>query len=49
MKAEVVLGFGFLSENEQFVKLLESKEMTFVGPPTGAIELISSKKESDSH
>ena len=47
MKAEAVHpGFGFLSENAQFVKLLESKGVTFVGPPTEAIELMGSKKES---
>ncbi len=39
-------GFGFLSENSGFVGLLEKKGVTFVGPPTSAIELMGSKKES---
>lgn len=47
MKAQAVHpGFGFLSENASFVELLESKGVTFVGPPTQAIELMGSKKES---
>ena len=39
-------GFGFLSENAGFVQLLEKNSINFVGPPTSAIELMGSKKES---
>lgn len=39
-------GYGFLSENADFVDLLESKDITFVGPPASAIRQMGSKSES---
>ena len=39
-------GYGFLSENEAFAKALESKDITFIGPPASAIALMGSKRES---
>ena len=40
------LRYGFLSENADFVELLESKDLTFVGPPASAIRKMGSKSES---
>ncbi len=39
-------GYGFLSENADFVDLLERKKVTFVGPPSSAIRAMGSKAES---
>lgn len=36
-------GYGFLSENARFANLCEANNITFVGPPTGAIEAMGSK------
>jgi acetyl-CoA carboxylase biotin carboxylase subunit len=36
-------GYGFLSENEDFAKLVEENGMIFIGPSTKAIELMGSK------
>ena len=38
--------YGFLSENADFVDLLESKDLIFVGPPADAIRKMGSKSES---
>ena len=38
--------YGFLSENAEFVDLLESKNYTFIGPPSSAIRKMGSKAES---
>ena len=38
--------YGFLSENADFVELLEEKDLTFVGPPASAIRKMGSKAES---
>jgi len=46
-KAEAVHpGYGFLSENCDFVDLLEKKNVIFVGPPSTAIRAMGSKAES---
>ena len=42
----LLLRYGFLSENADFVELLESKDLTFVGPPASAIRKMGSKSES---
>ncbi|GAA5996060.1 uncharacterized protein JCM10292_004921 [Rhodotorula paludigena] len=39
-------GYGFLSENEKFAKLLEEEGITFIGPPKEAIRAMGSKAES---
>lgn len=39
-------GYGFLSENADFVELVEKKDLTFVGPPASAIRSMGSKSES---
>mmetsp|Transcript_33174 Transcript_33174/g.23921 ORF Transcript_33174/g.23921 Transcript_33174/m.23921 type:complete len:233 (+) Transcript_33174:25-723(+) len=39
-------GYGFLSENSKFVKLLHDNDVTFIGPSTGAIEAMGDKIES---
>ena len=39
-------GYGFLSENAQFVKLLEQNNIEFIGPPASAIQSMGSKSES---
>ncbi len=36
-------GYGFLSENSRFSKALENAGVTFIGPPTGAIEAMGDK------
>ena len=36
-------GYGFLSENADFVDLLEKKKIAFVGPPSSAIRSMVSK------
>jgi propionyl-CoA carboxylase alpha chain len=36
-------GYGFLSENEDFAKLVETEGMIFIGPSAAAIELMGSK------
>ena len=35
-----------MSENADFVELIESKNLTFVGPPASAIRKMGSKSES---
>ena len=39
-------GYGFLSENSLFVKALEGKKITFIGPSNKSIELMGDKIES---
>lgn len=39
-------GYGFLSENANFVDLLETKKIIFVGPPSSAIRAMGCKAES---
>ncbi|HER63200.1 MAG TPA: acetyl/propionyl/methylcrotonyl-CoA carboxylase subunit alpha, partial [Desulfobacteraceae bacterium] len=36
-------GYGFLSENPEFCKLLEQESITFIGPPPGAITAMGDK------
>src|SRR6186713_2788016 len=36
-------GYGFLSENEDFAKLVETEGLIFIGPSAAAIELMGSK------
>lgn len=36
-------GYGFLSENAQFAKMVEQVGIIFIGPPVGAIEVMGSK------
>lgn len=39
-------GYGFLSENADFVDTLEKENFTFIGPPSDAIRVMGSKSES---
>lgn len=39
-------GYGFLSENSAFAKRCEENQITFIGPPSTAIELMGSKRQS---
>lgn len=39
-------GYGFLSENSKFQKLLHDNKVKFLGPPTRAIEAMGDKIES---
>ncbi|KAG0658579.1 hypothetical protein C6P46_005699 [Rhodotorula mucilaginosa] len=39
-------GYGFLSENAEFAKLLKENDITFIGPPESAIHAMGSKAES---
>jgi len=39
-------GYGFLSENSRFQKLLHENDVTFIGPNTTAIEAMGDKIES---
>lgn len=39
-------GYGFLSENPAFCKLLEQESITFIGPPVGAITAMGDKLTS---
>ena len=39
-------GYGFLSENSRFQKLLHENHVKFLGPPTRAIEAMGDKIES---
>ena len=36
-------GYGFLSENAEFCRACASQDITFIGPPVGAIEAMGSK------
>ena len=36
-------GYGFLSENPQFAGAVEAAGLTFIGPPSRAIELMGDK------
>ncbi|SDX44687.1 acetyl-CoA/propionyl-CoA carboxylase, biotin carboxylase, biotin carboxyl carrier protein [Arthrobacter sp. cf158] len=42
-------GYGFLSENVEFAKALESAGITFIGPGIGAIEVMGDKIRSKNH
>lgn len=43
-KADMVHpGFGFLSENAEFVEALEKNRMTFIGPSSAAIQAVGNK------
>ena len=37
-------GYGFLSENTDFVAACEKENITFIGPPAAAVELMGSKR-----
>ena len=39
-------GYGFLSENHQFVKILEEYEIKFIGPPSKLIKMMGDKIEA---
>lgn len=39
-------GYGFLSENTAFAAACDKAGITFIGPPSGAIELMGSKRQS---
>ncbi|GAA5972478.1 hypothetical protein JCM11641_001862 [Rhodosporidiobolus odoratus] len=39
-------GYGFLSENAEFAKMLEQNGVVFIGPPASAITSMGSKAES---
>lgn len=39
-------GYGFLSENSKFQRLLQDNKVKFIGPPTRAIEAMGDKIES---
>ena len=39
-------GYGFLSENAEFVGALEAEGISFIGPPAKAIQAMGSKSES---
>ena len=39
-------GYGFLSENSNFVKMLEKNNIIFIGPPSSAIKKMGDKIES---
>lgn len=39
-------GYGFLSENSQFAAACEENRICFIGPPSPAIELMGSKRQS---
>jgi propionyl-CoA carboxylase alpha chain len=39
-------GYGFLSENSNFVKELEREKIVFIGPPSAAMHAMGDKIES---
>ena len=39
-------GYGFLAENAAFARLCEEADVTWIGPPSSAIELMGSKTEA---
>lgn len=39
-------GYGFLAENPQFAKACEGANITFIGPPLAAIQLMGSKQKA---
>ena len=39
-------GYGFLSENAEFVRACEAEGLVFIGPPAAAMELMGSKTSS---
>jgi acetyl-CoA/propionyl-CoA carboxylase biotin carboxyl carrier protein len=39
-------GYGFLAENASFAKALEDAEITFIGPPSSAIDAMGSKTKA---
>ncbi|MCL4549847.1 MAG: acetyl-CoA carboxylase biotin carboxylase subunit [Bacteroidetes bacterium] len=36
-------GYGFLSENSQFIKMVEDSEITFIGPSSKSVEMMGEK------
>ncbi len=36
-------GYGFFSENDDFIKSIEDENLTFIGPPSSAVSLMGSK------
>ncbi len=41
-------GYGFLSENADFCRMCQQENITFIGPPVGAIEAMGSKSAAKS-
>jgi acetyl-CoA carboxylase biotin carboxylase subunit len=39
-------GYGFFSENSEFIKALEKNNITFIGPSSKSVELMGSKTEA---
>ena len=39
-------GYGFFSENAEFIKSLEAEKITFIGPSSKSVSLIGSKTEA---
>jgi len=39
-------GYGFLSENPHFAEVCESCHITFIGPPSGVVQLMGDKAEA---
>ena len=39
-------GYGFFSENDDFIKSVENENLVFIGPPSSAVSLMGSKTEA---